>query len=230
MAPVYTTAKPSGAFSVSTRVPRAKAAATYPIYLRCGGATVGGGRWSSRSHAARCRSARVRSPPGTPSPCPDGFPRPRARNAPPVSPCCPTRSSTPTTSRTCPPSGRPSSRMEPLRSPPGSPAPRRPGPTTSPAAAAGEHRGLGDPGGPGRAAIEDHLRRRAARPAGDPPQAATPSASPADQPVRQHPIWSAAGSSPGWPPFAPARRPPLACGCTDVGTSAASAARSGPAG
>ena len=44
MAPVYTTAKPSGAFLVTTRIPRAKAAGTYPIYLRCGGATVGGGQ------------------------------------------------------------------------------------------------------------------------------------------------------------------------------------------
>jgi hypothetical protein len=43
MAPVYTTAKPSGAFSATTRIPSAKAAGTYPIYLRCGGATVGGG-------------------------------------------------------------------------------------------------------------------------------------------------------------------------------------------
>ena len=43
-APVYTTAKPSGAFSASTRIPRAKVAGTYPIHLRCGGATVGGGR------------------------------------------------------------------------------------------------------------------------------------------------------------------------------------------
>ena len=43
-APVYTTAKPSGAFSATTRIPRAKAAGTYPIHLRCGGATVGGGR------------------------------------------------------------------------------------------------------------------------------------------------------------------------------------------
>jgi hypothetical protein len=41
--PVSTRAKPSGAFSASTRVPRAKAAGTYPIYLRCGGSTVGGG-------------------------------------------------------------------------------------------------------------------------------------------------------------------------------------------
>jgi hypothetical protein len=43
MAPVYTTATPSGAFSATTRIPRAKAAGTYPIHLRCGGATVGGG-------------------------------------------------------------------------------------------------------------------------------------------------------------------------------------------
>ena len=42
-APVYTTAKPSGAFSVTTRVPRAKAAGTYPVNLRCGGSTVGAG-------------------------------------------------------------------------------------------------------------------------------------------------------------------------------------------
>jgi hypothetical protein len=42
-APVYTTAMPSGAFSATTRIPRAKAAGTYPIHLRCGGATVGGG-------------------------------------------------------------------------------------------------------------------------------------------------------------------------------------------
>jgi hypothetical protein len=44
MAPVHTTAKPSGAFLATTKIPRAKAAGTYPIYLRCGGATVGGGR------------------------------------------------------------------------------------------------------------------------------------------------------------------------------------------
>jgi hypothetical protein len=43
MAPAYTTAKPSGTFSTSKRIPRAKAAGTYPIHLRCGGATVGGG-------------------------------------------------------------------------------------------------------------------------------------------------------------------------------------------
>jgi hypothetical protein len=44
MAPVYATAKPSGAFLATTRIPRAKAAGTYPISLRCGGATVGGGK------------------------------------------------------------------------------------------------------------------------------------------------------------------------------------------
>ena len=43
MAPAHTTATPSGAFSATTRIPRAKAAGTYPIHLRCGGATVGGG-------------------------------------------------------------------------------------------------------------------------------------------------------------------------------------------
>src|SRR4029453_7608374 len=41
--PVYTTAKPSGAFTVTTRIPRAKAAGTYPVNLRCGGSPVGGG-------------------------------------------------------------------------------------------------------------------------------------------------------------------------------------------
>jgi hypothetical protein len=44
MAPVDTTAKPSGAFSATTKIPSAKAAGIYPIHLRCGGATVGGGR------------------------------------------------------------------------------------------------------------------------------------------------------------------------------------------
>ncbi|HYY78523.1 MAG TPA: hypothetical protein VFD04_04970 [Actinomycetes bacterium] len=43
-APVYTTAKPSGAFTATATIPRAKPAGTYAIYLRCGGATVGGGR------------------------------------------------------------------------------------------------------------------------------------------------------------------------------------------
>ena len=42
-APAHTTATLSGAFSATTRIPRAKAAGTYPIHLRCGGATVGGG-------------------------------------------------------------------------------------------------------------------------------------------------------------------------------------------
>jgi len=42
MAPAHTTATPSGAFSATTTIPRAKAAGTYPIHLRCGGATVGG--------------------------------------------------------------------------------------------------------------------------------------------------------------------------------------------
>jgi hypothetical protein len=41
MAPAHTTAKPSGAFSTTTRIPRAKAAGTYPIHLRCGGGTIG---------------------------------------------------------------------------------------------------------------------------------------------------------------------------------------------
>ena len=44
MAPLYTTATPSGAFSATTKVSSATAAGTYPIHLRCGGATVGGGK------------------------------------------------------------------------------------------------------------------------------------------------------------------------------------------
>jgi hypothetical protein len=44
LAPLYTTAKPSGAFSATTRIPNAKAAGTYRIHLRCGGATVGGAK------------------------------------------------------------------------------------------------------------------------------------------------------------------------------------------
>jgi hypothetical protein len=43
MTPVYATAKPSGAFSATTTIPRAKLAGSYRIYLRCGGATLGGG-------------------------------------------------------------------------------------------------------------------------------------------------------------------------------------------
>jgi hypothetical protein len=42
-APVYTTAKPSGAFTVTAKIPTARAAGTFPIHLRCGGSTVGGG-------------------------------------------------------------------------------------------------------------------------------------------------------------------------------------------
>jgi hypothetical protein len=40
---VYATAKPTGAFAATTTIPRSKPAGTYPIYLRCGGATIGGG-------------------------------------------------------------------------------------------------------------------------------------------------------------------------------------------
>jgi hypothetical protein len=43
MTAVYATAKPSGAFSATTTIPRAKLAGSYRIYLRCGGATLGGG-------------------------------------------------------------------------------------------------------------------------------------------------------------------------------------------
>jgi hypothetical protein len=44
MTAVYATATPSGAFSATTRISRAKPAGTYPIHLRCGGASIGGGR------------------------------------------------------------------------------------------------------------------------------------------------------------------------------------------
>jgi hypothetical protein len=43
VAPVYATAKPDGTFTTTATIPRAKPAGTYPIYLRCGGATAGGG-------------------------------------------------------------------------------------------------------------------------------------------------------------------------------------------
>jgi hypothetical protein len=43
MTAVYATAKPSGAFSATTTISRAKLAGSYRIYLRCGGATLGGG-------------------------------------------------------------------------------------------------------------------------------------------------------------------------------------------
>jgi hypothetical protein len=49
MTPVYATAKPSGAFSATTTIPRAKLAGSYRIYLRCGGATLGGGTLAVRA-------------------------------------------------------------------------------------------------------------------------------------------------------------------------------------
>jgi hypothetical protein len=41
--PVYATAKADGTFTTTTTIPRSRPAGTYPIYLRCGGATAGGG-------------------------------------------------------------------------------------------------------------------------------------------------------------------------------------------
>jgi hypothetical protein len=49
MTAVYATAKPSGAFSATTTIPRAKLAGSYRIYLRCGGATLGGGTVTVRA-------------------------------------------------------------------------------------------------------------------------------------------------------------------------------------
>jgi len=40
---VYATAKPTGAFTATTTIPRSKTAGTFPIYLRCGGGLAGGG-------------------------------------------------------------------------------------------------------------------------------------------------------------------------------------------
>jgi hypothetical protein len=40
--PVYPTVKPTGTFTATTTIPRAKPAGTYRVYLRCGGATIGG--------------------------------------------------------------------------------------------------------------------------------------------------------------------------------------------
>ena len=179
---------------------------------------------SSKRHTARSRSA-PRSPPGTPSPCPDGFPRPLARHVQPASPCCPGRSSAPTSSRMFPLSGRPSRRTEPSRSHQDPPLQggwdlqhHRP-------LRRGQPRGLGGPGRPGRADPDDHARPCAAGPARDPPPTAH---APPGSARRQHPSWPAAGSSPGWPPLPPAPWPRLACGCcTDVAIRPASAARSG---
>ncbi len=39
----YATAKPTGSFTATITIPRAKPAGTYPIYLRCGGGLAGGG-------------------------------------------------------------------------------------------------------------------------------------------------------------------------------------------
>ena len=52
MDPVYTTAKADGTFTTTTTVPRSKPAGNYPIYLRCGGATVGGARLAVRAATA----------------------------------------------------------------------------------------------------------------------------------------------------------------------------------
>jgi hypothetical protein len=49
MTAVYATAKPSGAFSATTTISRAKLAGSYRIYLRCGGATLGGGTLAVRA-------------------------------------------------------------------------------------------------------------------------------------------------------------------------------------
>jgi hypothetical protein len=40
---VYATAKPIGAFAATTTIPWSKTAGTFPVFLRCGGATIGGG-------------------------------------------------------------------------------------------------------------------------------------------------------------------------------------------
>jgi hypothetical protein len=40
---VYATAMPDGAFTATTTIPRAKTAGTFPVYLRCSAATIGGG-------------------------------------------------------------------------------------------------------------------------------------------------------------------------------------------
>jgi hypothetical protein len=143
-----------------------------------------GASWSSTRHPAGCRSARVRSPSARSSPCPGGFPRPRrAGSVQAASPCCPGRSSALTSSRTCPPSRRPSRRMEPSRSPPGSPLHggrelRHHRPLRR-----GQHRGHGDPGGPGH-----------------PTATTTPAPAPPGPPVThpKHP----------YPPLRPRLRPP----------------------
>jgi hypothetical protein len=64
MAPVYTTAKPSGAFSVTTRIPRSKPAGTYDITGRCGGGNIG----ASATLVVRA------APSATSTPAPPGLP------------------------------------------------------------------------------------------------------------------------------------------------------------
>jgi hypothetical protein len=40
---VYATAKPTGTFTATARIPQSKPAGTYPIFMRCGGSPLGGG-------------------------------------------------------------------------------------------------------------------------------------------------------------------------------------------
>jgi hypothetical protein len=64
MTAVYATAKSSGAFSATTTIPRAKLAGSYRIYLRCGGATLGGGTVTVRA-GPTTRPASVRVSPNS---------------------------------------------------------------------------------------------------------------------------------------------------------------------
>jgi hypothetical protein len=142
MIAVYATAKPSGAFSATTTIPRAKLAASYTIYLRCGGATLGGGALVVRA-APTTPPANVQVSPssvaaGTPSPCQGRSARTRpAQNVPLASGCCPGRSTPTRNSLRCQRWAWPSGRTAPSRPPPSSLGLGRPGPTRSPGVAVG---------------------------------------------------------------------------------------------
>jgi hypothetical protein len=64
MIAVYTTAKPDGTFTATTMISHSKAAGTYPIHLRCGGATLGGATLVVRA-APTTPTVNVRVSPGS---------------------------------------------------------------------------------------------------------------------------------------------------------------------
>jgi hypothetical protein len=179
MAPVYTTAKPSGAFSATATIPRAKATGTYPIHLRCGGAAVGGGTLVVQEAPSQLQvsprsvtAGEVVTVSGWLPPAPAGWEcasgvtlLSRAfvgthefADVPAIGAAVKADGTFTVTTRI--------------------PAPRRPGATTSPAAAAGATSGPWRPWWSGPPDSDDHARSRATRAARDPPQAPIPTAAP----------------------------------------------------